>query len=84
MAGGVGVRHCPPYFSVLCLRICQAATVHVNVLMIQDILADPDREGMLTAEDARGRCHDPYRHPGSAGAACVVIPVRNSSGYSLE
>ena len=84
MAGGVGVRHCPPYFSVLCLRICQAATVHVNVLMIQDILADPDRDGMLTVEDACGRYHDPYRHPGSAAAACVVIPVRNSSGYNLE
>jgi hypothetical protein len=84
VAGGVGVRHCPPYFSVLCLRICQAATVHVNVLMIQDILADPDRDGMLTVEDACGRYHDPYRHPGSAAAACVVIPVRNSSGYNLE
>jgi len=69
---------------VLCLRIHQAATVHVNVLMIQDILADPDRDGMLTVEDACGRYHDPYRHPGSAAAACVVIPVRNSSGYNLE
>lgn len=24
------------------LRICQAALVYVNVLMIQDIIADPD------------------------------------------
>ena len=28
--------------SVLCLRICQAAIVYINVLMIQDVLADPD------------------------------------------
>jgi hypothetical protein len=40
--------------SVLCLRICQAAPVYVNVLMIQDILADPDWDGVLTAEDERG------------------------------
>jgi TnpA family transposase len=40
--------------SVLCLRICQAALVYVNVLMIQDILTDPDWNGVLTAEDERG------------------------------
>ncbi|MFC9553781.1 Tn3 family transposase [Rhodococcus sp. NPDC056960] len=40
--------------SVLCLRICQAAMVYVNVLMIQDVLADPDWVGVLTAEDERG------------------------------
>ncbi|MGB3231562.1 MAG: Tn3 family transposase [Mycobacterium sp.] len=28
--------------SVLCLRICQAAMVFINILMIQDVLADPD------------------------------------------
>ncbi len=40
--------------SVLCLRICQAAMVYVNVLMIQDVLADPDWDGVLTPEDERG------------------------------
>ncbi|MEV2226198.1 transposase [Nocardia vinacea] len=40
--------------SVLCLRICQAALVYVNVLMIQDILDDPDCPVELTAEDERG------------------------------
>jgi hypothetical protein len=40
--------------SVSCLRICQAAMVYVNVLMIQDVLADPDWDGVLTAEDERG------------------------------
>lgn len=40
--------------SVLCLRICQAAMVYVNVLMVQDVLADPDWEDVLTAEDERG------------------------------
>jgi hypothetical protein len=28
--------------------------MYVNVLMIQDILADPDWDGVLTAEDERG------------------------------
>ena len=40
--------------SVLCLRILQAALVYVNTLMLQDILADPDWEDALTAEDERG------------------------------
>jgi len=40
--------------SVLCLRICQAAMVYVNVLMIQDVLADPDWDCELTPEDERG------------------------------
>ncbi|MEV0298491.1 transposase [Nocardia sp. NPDC050710] len=40
--------------SVLCLRICQAALVYVNVLMIQDILSDSEWDGVLTAEDERG------------------------------
>jgi TnpA family transposase len=40
--------------SVSCLRICQAAMVYINVLMIQDVLADPDWDGVLTAEDERG------------------------------
>ncbi|GAB0107311.1 Tn3 family transposase [Nocardia sp. JMUB6875] len=40
--------------SVLCLRICQAAMVYVNTLMIQDVLADPEWDGALTAEDERG------------------------------
>lgn len=39
---------------MLCLRICQAAMVYGNVLMIQDVPADPDWDGVLTAEDERG------------------------------
>lgn len=38
---------------LLCLRICQTALVYVNVLMIQGILADPEWDGVLTAEDER-------------------------------
>jgi hypothetical protein len=40
--------------SELCLRILQAALVYMNTLMLQDILADPDWEDALTAEDERG------------------------------
>ncbi|MQY30536.1 hypothetical protein NRB56_61380 [Nocardia sp. RB56] len=39
---------------MLCLRICQAALVYVNVLMIQDILDDPGNPLELGAEDERG------------------------------
>lgn len=40
--------------SVLYLRICQAALVYVNVLMIQDILDDPYSPTELNTEDERG------------------------------
>jgi hypothetical protein len=40
--------------SVRCLRILQAALVYMNTLMLQDIIADPDWEDALTAEDERG------------------------------
>jgi TnpA family transposase len=40
--------------SVLCLRILQAALVYVNTLMLQDLLAEPDWEHVLTPEDQRG------------------------------
>lgn len=40
--------------SVLCLRILQAALVYVNTLMVQDLLAEPDWEHVLTPEDQRG------------------------------
>jgi TnpA family transposase len=39
---------------MLCLRIMQAALVYVNTLMLQDVLADPKWEGILTPEDRRG------------------------------
>lgn len=40
--------------AVLCLRILQAALVYVNTLMLQDVLADPEWEQVLTPEDRRG------------------------------
>lgn len=40
--------------SVLCLRILQAALVYVNTLMIQDLLAEPEWDQVLTEEDRRG------------------------------
>jgi hypothetical protein len=40
--------------SVLCLRILQAALVYVNMLMLQDLLAEPEWADVLTAEDQRG------------------------------
>jgi TnpA family transposase len=40
--------------AVLCLRILQAPLVYVNTLMLQDVLADPEWEQILTPEDRRG------------------------------
>jgi TnpA family transposase len=39
---------------MLALHILQAALVYVNTLMLQDILAEPEWHGVLTAEDERG------------------------------
>ena len=39
---------------MLALHLLQAALVYVNTLMIQDILAEPEWAGVLTAEDLRG------------------------------
>lgn len=40
--------------AVLCLRVLQAALVYVNTLMIQDLLAEPEWDDVLTPEDRRG------------------------------
>ena len=40
--------------SVLCLRVLQAAMVYINMLMIQERLAQPEWNDVLTAVDLRG------------------------------
>ena len=40
--------------TALCLRILQAALVYLNVLMLQDVLAEDAWSGRLTAADRRG------------------------------
>ncbi|WP_326645419.1 transposase [Nonomuraea fuscirosea] len=40
--------------TTLCLRILQALLVMVNVLMLQDVLADPEWAALLTPVDRRG------------------------------
>jgi len=39
---------------MLTLHILQAALVYINTLMIQDILAEPQWQDILTPEDRRG------------------------------
>ena len=39
---------------MLSLHILQAALVYVNILMVHDILAEPEWAGVLTPEDLRG------------------------------
>ncbi len=39
---------------MLCLRILQAALVFVNTLMLQDVLAGHEWEGVFTDADRRG------------------------------
>lgn len=39
---------------MVALHILQAAIVYVNTLMVQEILALPEWEGVLTVDDRRG------------------------------
>ncbi|MFE7978859.1 Tn3 family transposase [Streptomyces shenzhenensis] len=39
---------------VLCLRILQSGLVHVNTLILQDVLGEPEWAGLLTPADRRG------------------------------
>jgi len=39
---------------MLALHILQAAIVYVNTLMVQDVLAEAEWDGVLTVEDRRG------------------------------
>ncbi len=39
---------------MLALHILQAAIVYINTLMVQDVLTEPEWDGVLTAEDQRG------------------------------
>jgi hypothetical protein len=55
---------------MLALHILQAALVYVNTLMIQDILAEPERAGVLTAEDLRALTPLFWAH---------VLPAKSSS-----
>ncbi|MFB7333752.1 Tn3 family transposase [Streptomyces adustus] len=47
---------------VLCLRILQSALVHVNTLMLQDILGEPEWADLLTPADLRGLTPLSSRH----------------------
>jgi TnpA family transposase len=40
--------------SVLCLRILQASLVYINTLLLQEVLAEPEWNNILTPEDRRG------------------------------
>jgi len=40
--------------AVAALHLLQAALIYVNTLMIQDILAEPEWQNVLTPEDRRG------------------------------
>ncbi len=40
--------------SMVALHILQAAIVYVNTLMVQEVLAMPEWEGVLTVDDRRG------------------------------
>ncbi len=39
---------------VLCLRILQTALAHVNTLMLQNVLVDPDWASILTRRTGAG------------------------------
>ena len=48
--------------TMLCLHLLQSALVHINTLLVQQVLADPAWAGRLTAEDRRALSALFWRH----------------------
>ena len=63
---------------MLCLRVLQAAMVHINTLMLQNVLHQPAWAERLTSEDKRGITPLIWGH---------VVPhgeIRLDMGHRLE
>ena len=71
---------------MLALHILQAALVYVNTLMLQDILAEPEWQGVLTAEDQRGLTALFWAHVRPYGEITLNMTKRLalSAGHSSE
>ncbi|MFE9492272.1 MULTISPECIES: Tn3 family transposase [unclassified Streptomyces] len=61
---------------VLCLRILQSAPGHVNTLMLQDILGEPEWAGFLTPADRRGLTPLFWSHVRPYGEVDLDLGVR--------
>ena len=61
---------------MLALHILQAALVYVNTLMLQDILAEPEWQGVLIAEDQRGLTALFWAHVRPYGAITLNMTKR--------
>ncbi|MCA2184773.1 DUF4158 domain-containing protein [Nonomuraea cavernae] len=66
--------------TALCLRILQASLVMVNVLMLQDVLADPEWSALLTPVDRRGLTLLFWLHVRPYGEVRLDLSARLSIG----
>ncbi|WP_214417149.1 Tn3 family transposase [Sphaerisporangium fuscum] len=64
----------------LCLRILQASLVMVNVLMLQDVLSEPEWSALLTPVDRRGLTPLFRLHIRPYGEVRLDLSARLSSG----
>ncbi|MEV5893770.1 Tn3 family transposase [Nonomuraea fuscirosea] len=66
--------------TALCLRILQASLVMVNVLMLQDVLAEPEWAALLTPVDRRGLTPLFWLHVRPYGEVRLDLNARLSIG----
>ena len=66
--------------TTLCLRILQASLVMVNVLMLQDVLAEPEWAALLTPVDRRGLTPLLWLHVRPYGEVRLNLNARLSIG----
>ena len=62
--------------SVLCLQLLQIALVYVNTLMIQQVLAEPEWQGRLTATDLRALTPLKWQHVNPYGTFTLNMQER--------
>lgn len=69
---------------MLALHILQAALVYINTLMVQDILAEPEWQDVLTAEDRRGLTALFWAHVRPYGEITLNMPKRLASAPAIH
>lgn len=61
---------------MLCLHLLQVSLVYVNTLMIQQVLAEPEWQGRLTAEDLRALSPLKWQHVNPYGTFTLDMHTR--------
>jgi hypothetical protein len=69
--------------TALCLRILQASLVHVNTLMLQDVLAEPAWSVLLTPADRRAPTPLFWEHVRPYGEVRLNLGARLTTGQTF-